>query len=84
MKSKVCADKECQATKYYKEIDKNCQTNVNMRPRKLRSDRWSVTNTDNVQLPKPAVPYGYSRLCKDKDCQSTRCYKKRNYDKNCQ
>ena len=28
MKSKVCADKKCQATKYYKERDKNYQTNV--------------------------------------------------------
>ena len=28
VKSKVCADKRCQATKYYKEIDKNCQASV--------------------------------------------------------
>ena len=26
VKSKECADKKCQSTKYYKEIDKNCQT----------------------------------------------------------
>ena len=130
MKSKVCADKKCQATKYYKESDKNCQTNV-MQPVKPPMDVWlkksamkliglardkncqakisytnqkkcktidsksqisrnygkncqetinmcSVTQKTNMQLPKPAI----RRLCKDKNCQSTRCYTK--YDKNCQ
>ena len=40
MKSKMCADKKCQATKYYKEIDKNCQTSV-MWPVKPQMDVWS-------------------------------------------
>ena len=50
-----------------------------------------VTNTDNVQLPKPALLYKYRRLYSDKNCQSTRCYKKKsavrpmyNYNKYCQ
>ena len=36
--SKVCGDKKCQATKYYKEIDKQCQTNVIMWPVKPQMD----------------------------------------------
>ena len=44
-------------------------------------------------LTKPAAPYQYTRLCNDKNCQSTRCYKNKNpmkqvksvyNDKNCQ
>ena len=42
MKSKVCADKKCKATKYYKESDKNCQTNV----------MWPVKSLMDVQLKK--------------------------------
>ena len=43
--------------------DKNCQANKN-------DVMQSVTKEENtdVQLPKPA------RLCRDKNCQSTRCY----------
>ena len=50
---------------------KNCQTSV-MRPKKTRSYMWSVTTKTDVQLPKPAI----RRLCNEKNCQSTRCYKK--------
>ena len=129
VKSKVCADKKCQATKYYQEIDKNCQTRVTwpVKPQmdvqlkepakqssfrkkntplyednncrsiriynnsrnsdkncqeKQNSNMWSMTKKSDVHLPKPAVPYEYIRLCKDKKCQSTRCNTK--YDKNCQ
>ena len=62
------------------EDDKNCQgnQNINMWPVKPEMDMW---------LPKPAI----TRLCSDKNCQSTRCFKKRCpvrpmyvYDKNCQ
>ena len=70
----VYEDKNFQDTichKTQKKIDKNFQT----------SDMQSVINTDNMWLPKPAVPYEYSRLCKDKNYQSTRCYKKRNNHK---
>ena len=35
-----CADKKCQATKYYKETDKNHQTNVIMWPVKPQMDVW--------------------------------------------
>ena len=78
----LASDKNCQATisdKKQKKIDKNCQT----------SDMRSVTNTNNMWLPKPAI----RRLCSDKNWQSIRCYsfKKKSpmrpihkYDKNCQ
>ena len=61
--------------------DRNCQENENI-------DMQSVTNTDHMQLPKPSVRHKYRRLCKDKTCQSTRCYKSpvkpvHKYDKNC-
>ena len=86
-------DKNCQVTicentdsksQISRNSDKNCQENI--RPRKPRSHMQSVTNNTDVQLPKPTVPYEYSRLCKDKNCQSTRCYKCQvipmyNYDK---
>ena len=51
--------------------DKKCQENIHMQPVRPQPD---------VQLPKPAI----RRLCSDKNCQSTRCYKKRNHDKNFQ
>ena len=73
-------DNNCQATMSHKKqkkceyndsksqsfqcSDKNCQENINMQ---------SVTNTNAMHLPKPVI----RRLCKDKTCQSTRCYKKR-------
>ena len=63
--------------------DKNCQEIK--RPRKPRSVMQSVTKEENTDmwLPQPA------RLCSDKNCQSTRCYKntctrRPMYDKNCQ
>ena len=53
------------------EDDRNCQEN--RRPKKPKTHIWSVTKkTDDMQLPKPAG----RRLCDDKNCQSTRCYKK--------
>ena len=83
-------DKNCQVTRCNKKknqlkqvksmcFDRNCQ--VNMRPVKPEID---------MQLPKPAIPYKYKRLCSDKNCQSTRCFKKKCPvrpvcdDKNCQ
>ena len=50
--------------------NRNCQEN--RRPKKPRSHMRSVTNTDNMKLPKPVT----RRLCKDRYCQSTRCFKK--------
>ena len=80
-KNKNCQDTTCECNDSKSQSsrcsDKNCQENENI-------NMQSMTNTDNIWLPKPAVPYLYSRMCKDKDCQSTRCYKKRNCDKNCQ
>ena len=64
LKSKVYADKKSQA-------HKNCQTSV-MRPKKPKSHMWSVTKKTDGQLSKPAI----RRLCNEKNCQSTRCYKK--------
>ena len=49
--------------------DKNCKEIK--RPRKPRGDMWSVTKETDMQLPKPAI----RRLCSNKHCQSTRCYK---------
>ena len=50
-------------------FDKNCQENQNI-------NMWPVKPAMNMQLPKPAIPYRYTRLCSDKNCQSKRCYKK--------
>ena len=64
--------------------NKKCKNNesVIMRPEKPEMD---------MQLPKPAIPYKYTRLCSDKNCQSTRCYQKKDSmrsmygnDMNCQ
>ena len=94
---RVSKDKNCQATicdKKQKKCDydefksqssrcsdKNCQENENINMHSVL-----VTNTEimNMQLPKPAM----RRLCSDKKCQSTRCYKKQSpmrpmHDKNC-
>ena len=62
--------------------DKNCHEipNVQMRPKKPISHMQSVTKINDMQLPQPAI----TRLCSDKKCQSTGCYKKKNYDKNSQ
>ena len=39
------------------------------------SQKWKKSS--NMQLPKPAVPYKYTRLCSDKNCQSARCYQEK-------
>ena len=71
---KNCQDTMCENTDYKSQSskcsDKNCQEN--RRPKKHKSHMQSMTNTDDMQLPKPAI----RRLCNDKNCQSTRCYKK--------
>ena len=76
-KDKNCHDTMCEydgpksESTMKKCSDKNCQTGV-MRPNTTKSHMWSVTKKTDVQLPKPAI----RRLCNDKNCQSTRCYKK--------
>ena len=67
----VCADKKCQATKCYKKVNKNCQT-TNMQPVKPKMDMQSKEPTMQSSFKKKHVP-----LCKDKTCQSTRCYRKK-------
>ena len=76
----LAKEKKCQATacenndsksESFKCSDINCQEIIHMQ---------SVTKKSDVCLPKPVI----RRFCKDKTCQSTRCYKERNYDKNCQ
>ena len=54
--------------------DKKCQDDqcVNM---------WPVKPPKDMQLSKPEISYQYKRLCCDKNCQSTRCYKKKNSHK---
>ena len=72
-------DNSCKSTRIYRKTvcsDKNSQENEN-------NVMWSVTKKTDVQLPKPVI----RRLCKDKNYQSTRCYKspmRPMYDKNCQ
>ena len=58
--------------------NKNCQADKN-------SVMWSVTKEENTDLrvPKPAI----KSICRDKNCQSTRCYRsprRPKCDKNCQ
>ena len=55
-------NKKTQAEKY-----------VHMRPKKPNNVMLSVTKEENtdVQLPKPAI----KSICRDKNCQSTRCYR---------
>ena len=65
-------NKKTQAEKY-----------VHMWPKKPNNVMRSVTNTEDVWLPKPAI----KSICRDKNCQSTRCYRsprRPKYDKNCQ
>ena len=54
-----------------KKKNKNCQAQSIRRPKKPKNVMWSVTKEENtdVQLSKPA------RLCRDKNFQSTRCYR---------
>ena len=60
-------DKNCQSKKYYGLMcaDKKHQAT---KCSKNTSDMQSVTKKIDVQLPKPAVPYEYRRLCSDKNC----------------
>ena len=58
------ADKKCQATKYYKKVDKNCQT-TNLQPVKTQMDMWSKEPAMQSSFKKKHVP-----LCSDKNCQS--------------
>ena len=51
--------------------NKKCQAESIRRPRKPKSVMWSVTNTEDRQSAKPEI----RKLCSDKNCQSTRCYK---------
>ena len=51
--------------------NKKCQTEGIGRPRKPKVVIQSVTNTEDRQSANPEI----RRLCSDKSCQSTRCYK---------
>ena len=66
----VYADQKCQTTKHYKIVDKNCQI-TNMQPVKLEMD---------MQPKEPAMQSSFKKnhilLCKDRNCQPTRCYRK--------
>ena len=72
--------KECEYDDSKSHMSRNSDKNYQG---KINNNMWSVINTKHMQLPKPA------RLCSDKNCQSTRCYKSpvgpmNKYDKNCQ
>ena len=64
--NKQCIHEECPVKSVCS--DKKCQEtqSINMWPVKPSMDMW---------LSKPTVPYKYTRLCNDRNCQSTRCYK---------
>ena len=64
--------------------DKHCQENQNI-------NMWSVKSQMDMQSKEPAMQSSFKKkhvpLCRDKNCQSTRCYKKyedTKYDKNFQ
>ena len=85
--SKMCSKKS--KSQIQRSYDKNCQAEkyVHMWPKKPNKVIRSVTKEENtdVQLTKPAI----RRLCRDKNCQSTRCYgnispRRLKCDKNCQ
>ena len=69
--NKNCKAIICENSGYKSQVprsyDKNCQTDKN-------SVMQSVTKEENtdVQVPKPAI----KSICRDKNCQSTRCYRK--------
>ena len=78
-------DKNCQPKMF---SDKDCQEKQNANTWPVQPE---VEKSSNQWLSKPAVPYKYKSLCNDKNCQSTRCYKKKSsvrpvhgYNKNCQ
>ena len=80
----MCDGKNCQSTKFIKYVhddqmcqptvysDKNCQGTKHIHMWPLKPENSSIR-----WLLKPAVPYQYKRLCSDKNCQSTRCFKKK-------
>ena len=81
-------DRNCQSTKFIKPVyeEQKCQSTVCFN-KKCHVNMWPVKQSMDMQLPKPALPYKYTRLCNNKSCQSTRCCKKSEYtkcDKNCQ
>ena len=83
----MCDGKNCQSTKFIKPgygdqncqytvfSDKNCQDNksVIMQPVKPQIDMQSKEPAMQSSFKKKHVPF-----CNDKNCQSTRCYKKKN------
>ena len=94
----MCDGKQSQSTKFIKSLygdhkcqstmfsDKNCQETKLIHMWSLKPEKSSIK-----WLPKPAVPDQYKKLCSDKNCQSTRCYRKKHPvrpmcgdDKNCQ
>ena len=76
-------DKNCQVNMKSMCSDKNSQENQNI-------NMWPVKPEMDMQSPRPAIPYKHTRLCSDKNCQSTTCYKKKDQvkslcsNKNCQ
>ena len=85
--SNMCSKKS--KSQVQRSYDKNCQAekHVHMQPKKPNKVMRSVTKDENtdVQLTKPAI----RRLCRDKNCQSTRCHgnkspRRLKCDKNCQ
>ena len=72
-----CNDKNCQM--FVCGDDTNSQSTQCIQPVKPGNTVWSI---------EPATQSRYKKLCSDKNCKSTRCYKKMNqgcgHDQNCQ
>ena len=63
---------------FWQELSRNSQCTDEA---KEAHKSYVVSDQENdMQLPQPAI----TRLCSNKNCQCTRCYKKKNYEKNCQ
>ena len=81
--SNMCSKKS--KNQVQRSYDKNCQAEkyVHMQPKKPNNVMRSVTNTEDRHSAKLQI----RRLCRDKNCQSTRCYRsprRPKCDKNCQ
>ena len=81
---RLSKDRNCQATICEYNDSKGQSTVKVCSNQNCQEIMQPVVPEMNMWLPKAAVLYKYRTLCNDKNCQSTRCYNKRNYDKNCQ
>ena len=70
VKPTVYDNKKVQSTRFYK--NPVCGDDKNYQPTQC-INMWPVKPTMDMQSVGPAT---YKKMCSDKNCQSTRCYKK--------